>query len=115
MPINYTKKGNTLKDHYYEGNIRKEPLDKEEIIVAGFTGNNDLGFPNTDVFESVKFHDPDVLFFSGDQIYEGVGDYGALINRKNLEKSTIDYLRKWYLFGWAYGDLLKDRPSVCLT
>ncbi len=106
--------GNTLKDYYYEGTIRKEPLDKKEIVVAGFTGNNDLGFPNTDIFESVKFHDPDVLFFSGDQIYEGVGDYGALINRKSIEKSTIDYLRKWYLFGWAYGDLLKDRPSVCL-
>jgi len=106
--------GNTLKDYYYEGIIRKEPLDKEEIIVAGFTGNNDLGFPNKDIFKSIKFHDPDVLFFSGDQIYEGVGDYGALINRKDLEKSTIDYLRKWYLFGWAYGELLKDRPSVCL-
>ena len=106
--------GNILKEHYYEGTIRKEPLKKEEIVVAGFTGNNDLGFPNTDIFESIKFHDPDVLFFSGDQIYEGVGDYGALINQKSLEKSTIDYLRKWYLFGWAYGDLLKDRPSVCL-
>jgi len=106
--------GNTLKEHYYEGTIRNEPLEKKEIVVAGFTGNNDLGFPNTDIFESVKFHDPDMLFFSGDQIYEGVGDYGALINRKDIEKSTIDYLRKWYLFGWAYGDLLKDRPSVCL-
>jgi len=106
--------GNNLKEHYYQGTIRKEPLDKEEIVVAGFTGNNDLGFPNTDIFESIKFHDPDILFFSGDQIYEGVGDYGALINRKDIEKSTIDYLRKWYLFGWAYGDLLKDRPSVCL-
>ena len=107
--------GNKLKDYYYEGTIRKEPMDKEEIVVAGFTGNNDLGFPNKDIFKSIKYHDPDVLFFSGDQIYEGVGDYGALINRKNVEKSTIDYLRKWYLFGWAYGELLKDRPSVCLT
>lgn len=106
--------GNTLKEYYYEGTIRNEPLDKKEIVVAGFTGNNDLGFPNTDIFESVKFHDPDMLFFSGDQIYEGVADYGALINRKNIEKSTIDYLRKWYLFGWAYGELLKDLPSVCL-
>ncbi len=106
--------GNTLKDHYFEGMIRKEPLDKEEIVVAGFTGNNDLGFPNTDIFESVKFHNPDFLFFSGDQIYEGVGDYGALINQKDLEKSTIDYLRKWYLFGWAYGELLKNLPSVAL-
>ncbi|RUA07172.1 MAG: twin-arginine translocation pathway signal protein [Flavobacteriia bacterium] len=107
--------GNTIKDYYFEGSIRKEPLDKEEIVVAGFTGNNDLGFPNTDIFKSVKYQNPDLLFFSGDQIYEGVGDYGALINRKNVEKSTLDYLRKWYLFGWAYGDLLKEIPSVCLT
>ena len=107
--------GNKYKDYFFEGTIRKEPLDKEEIVVAGFTGNNDLGFPNNDIVKSINYHNPDILFFSGDQIYEGVGDYGALINRKDVQKSTLDYLRKWYLFGWAYKDLLKDRPSVCLT
>jgi alkaline phosphatase D len=25
-----------------------------------------------------------------------------------------DYLRKWYLFGWEYRDLLKQIPAVCL-
>ena len=105
-------KGNSLKDYYYEGTIRKEPINKDEVVVAGFTGNNDLGFPNTDIFESVKFHNPDILFFSGDQIYEGVGDYGT--QRKPIEKAAIGYLRKWYLYGWAYGELLRDRPSVAL-
>lgn len=103
---------NKLKEFYFVGTIRKEPLDKEEIVVAGFTGNNDLGFPNTDIVESVKYHNPDLLFFSGDQIYEGVGGYGT--QRTPLDKACIDYLRKWYLYGWAYGDLMRDRPTISI-
>jgi len=105
-------KGNMLKDCYFEGIIRKEPMDQEEVVVAGFTGNNDLGFPNNDIVESVKYHDPDLLFFSGDQIYEGVGGYGA--QRSPPDKAIIDYLRKWYLYGWAYADLMRDRPTIAI-
>ncbi len=105
-------KGNKLKDYYYEGIIRKEPKHKEELVVAAFTGNNDLGFPNNDIVRSVQYHNPDLLFFSGDQIYEGVGGYGA--QRSPFNKSVIDYLRKWYLYGWAYGDLLRNTPSIAI-
>ncbi len=101
-----------MKAFYREGMIRKEPLNKEEIIVAGFTGNNDLGFPNNELVEAVKYHNPDVLFFSGDQIYEGVGGYGTQTN--SIEKISLDYLRKWYLYGWAYGDLMRDRPTIAI-
>jgi len=101
-----------MKTFYREGTIRKEPSDKEEIVVAGFTGNNDLGFPNNELVNAVIYHDPDVLFFSGDQIYEGVGGYGIQTN--TIEKISLDYLRKWYLYGWAYGDLLRDRPAIAI-
>ncbi|MEN8224784.1 MAG: hypothetical protein ABFS05_05430, partial [Bacteroidota bacterium] len=104
--------GNKLKEHYFEGCIRHDPTDKKEIVVAGFTGNNDMGFPNNDIVNSVKYHDPDLLFFSGDQIYEGVGDYGA--QRAPLDKACLDYLRKWYLYGWAYADLMRDRPTIAI-
>lgn len=104
---------NKLKDYYYEGLIRNEPLDKEEIVVAAFTGNNDLGFPNNDIVKNVKYHNPDLLFFSGDQIYEGVGGYG--VQRGPFDKACLDYLRKWYLYGWAYGDLMRDRPTIAIT
>ncbi len=97
---------------YWEGNIRKEPLDQKEIVVAGFTGNNDLGFPNNDITDQIVYHDPDILFFSGDQIYESVGGYGA--QRSPIDKATLDYLRKWYLYGWAYRDLMKDRPTIAI-
>ncbi|MDY8134168.1 alkaline phosphatase D family protein [Aquimarina sp. 2201CG5-10] len=101
------------KEYYWSGVIRKEPLDKEEIVIAGFTGNDHLGFPNTDIFKQIDYHNPDVLFFSGDQLYESNGGYGA--QRAPYEKATLDYLRKWYLYGWAYRDLLKNRPTVSIT
>ena len=103
---------NKLKYYYYEGLIQKEPFDKEDFVIAAFTGNNDLGFPNNDIVESVKYHQPDFLFFSGDQIYEGVGGYDA--QRTPFKESVLDYLRKWYLFGWAYGDLLRQTPSIAI-
>ncbi len=104
---------NEFKDFYREGIISQEPWGKDEIVVAGFTGNNDVGFPNSELSNAVKYHNPDVLFFSGDQIYEGVGGYA--VQTDNLEKMTLDYLRKWYLFGWAYGDLMRNRPTITIT
>jgi alkaline phosphatase D len=100
------------KNFYWKGLIRKEPLNKEEVVVAGFTGNNDLGFPNNDIVEQVKYQNPDLLFFSGDQIYETVGGYGFRREPHNI--ACLDYLRKWYLYGWAYRDLMKDRPTVSI-
>ncbi len=104
--------GDVSRTAVYEGTVRKDPVDKEELVVAGFTGNNDLGFPNTDLFENVKKQEPDILFFSGDQIYERVAGYG--IQTTPLEKATLDYLRKWYLYGWAYGELMKDLPTIAI-
>jgi len=100
------------KDYYWLGTIRRQPLDKETIVVAGFTGNNDTGFPNADVVKHVKTHNPDVLVFTGDQIYERVAGYG--VQRSPLDAACLDYLRKWYIWGWSYADLMRDRPCICL-
>lgn len=99
-------------DHHFRGTIRRDPVDKDTIVVAAFTGNSDYAFPNLDLVRHVKAHDPDVLFFSGDNIYENVGGYGIV--RSPLEAACLDYLRKWYFFGWAYADLLRDRPCVSI-
>lgn len=112
LAYNLLGTGDKTKEYEWRGTIRKEPLDKDEIVVAAFTGNNDLGFPNNDLVKNVKYHNPDFLFFSGDQIYERVGGYGT--QRAPLDKATLDYLRKWYLYGWAYRDILKDRPAVSI-
>ena len=109
----------------YLGTIRAEPLNKEEMVVAAFTGNhnvaspgvdqgnfdweNHLWFPHQDVVDHVKAHDPDFLFFSGDQVYEG-----ASPTRADLDHPYEDYLYKWYLWLWAFRDLTRDIPSVAI-
>jgi phosphodiesterase/alkaline phosphatase D-like protein len=102
-------------DQTWSGTVRRDPVDKEEIVLAGFTGNTDYIFPDSTLVRNVTKQDPDVLFFSGDQLYENVAGYG--IQRTwdmPVETVALDYLRKWYLVGWAWKDLLKDRPSVFL-
>ncbi len=101
-----------MREFYLTGTIRKNPVDKEKFVLAAFTGNNDLGFPNKEVYEAIKKLNPDMLFFSGDQIYERVGGFG--VQRAPLEKAILDYLRKWYLYGWEYGELFRDRPSISI-
>ena len=102
----------TPTDHTWGGTIRKDPADKPTIVVAAFTGNADYAFPNLDLVRHVTAHNPDLLFFSGDNIYENVGGYGC--QRAPLDQAVLDYLRKWYFFGWAYASLLRDRPCISI-
>jgi len=104
--------GGETTEHYWTGTVRREPVDRDTIVVAGFTGNQDTGFPNRETARNVEHHDPDVLVFTGDQIYENVAGYG--IERSPVETATLDYLRKWWLLGWAFGDLMRDRVTVAM-
>ncbi len=101
------------KTFTYEGTIRPDPKDQAKIVVAAFTGNNDLGFPHADIVRNVQHFRPDMLVFTGDQLYERVGEYG--IQRKPLATATLDYLRKWMIYGWEYGELLRNTPSLAMT
>jgi len=100
------------RDHTFEGTVRRDPIEKDPLVVAAFTGNADYGWPNLELVEHVKAQNPDFLFFSGDNIYEQVGGYG--IQRDPVPEATLDYLRKWYMFGWCYVDLMRDRPAVSI-
>jgi alkaline phosphatase D len=107
----YLEEDSSVESFFY-GMIRKEPVNKEELVIGAFTGNNDFGFPNNDITSQLRYQDPDLLFFSGDQIYERVAGFG--VERNPLDIAVLDYLRKWYLYGWAYGGFLKDRPVVSI-
>ncbi|MBP88976.1 MAG: twin-arginine translocation pathway signal [Planctomycetaceae bacterium] len=104
-------KDRSIAEHFWEGTVRKDPIDRD-LVVAGFTGNTDSGFPNVEVARNVAIQNPDVLFFSGDQIYESVGGFGII--RSPVEPAVLNYLRKWYLLGFAFRDLMRDRPTICL-
>ena len=111
--ILYTEKykNGQSKKHYYEGIIRKEPED-EKLEMGALTCQYHYGFPYRPVTDNLKLKDPDILYFSGDQIYEGNGGYNII--REPADKAILNYLGKWYMFGWAFGDLMRNRPTICI-
>ncbi len=94
------------------GVIPHDPLDKPKLTLGALTCQGDYGYPHTPIFENLKTLRPDILFFTGDQIYERNADYG--VQRSPAPAARLDYLRKWYLFGWAWGELTRSIPCVCL-
>jgi hypothetical protein len=105
----HRRSGSSIK-HSYSGCIQKDPVDRP-LNVAGLTCQIHYGFPYTPLVENLGKLNPDLLYFSGDQLYEMNGGYGIV--RFPAEKSVLNYLGKWYMFGWAFGDLMKDRPTIC--
>ncbi len=86
----------------YTGTIRKNPVDKGEIVMAAFTGNSihpahggDIS--REDIIANVKRIDADVLFFAGDQVYDHFKHFAG-----------------WLKFGRDFGEIIKDRPTLCL-
>ena len=113
---------NARETFYFEGTIQKEPTDKNTFVLAAFTGHkiftgvlkwnsNGIWFPHNELVVAVRSHQPDLLFFSGDQIYEG-DLTGA--QREPLEKALLDYLDKWYRWCWAFRDLARAIPCICI-
>jgi hypothetical protein len=82
----------------YEGLIRRNPRDKDEIVVGSLScnSNTDRG-PRADIVANLKAQDPDLLFFAGDQSYDH-------------REHTAAFL----LFGRQFGELTRDRPTVTI-
>ncbi|EAZ80949.2 twin-arginine translocation pathway signal [Algoriphagus machipongonensis] len=101
---------NRNQDFDFYGEIAAEPASTEELKVAVFSCNADHGFPDEEVSIHVKKHQPDMALFLGDQFYEGTGGFGIQTDR--IEKSSLDYLRKWYMFGWSYRNIFRKVPTA---
>ncbi len=97
--------------HFREGIIRKDPIDKP-LVLGGLTCQYHYGFPYRPLVENLTVSDPDLLYFSGDQLYEGNGGYGII--RFPADSAILSYLGKWYMFGWAFGDVMRDRPTISI-
>ncbi|NQV33206.1 MAG: hypothetical protein HQ515_10965 [Phycisphaeraceae bacterium] len=86
----------------YEGLIRRDPVEKAEIVMAAFTGNsinkNHGGdIPRTDIVENIKAVNPDLLFFSGDQVYD-----------------HTHHLSSWLRFGRDFGEIIRNTPTITI-
>jgi len=125
----YEMKGTdgATKEYSWSGKVRRDPVDKNTIVVAAFTGNHNarhpgvdrgkytwtedwLWFPHNEIVDHVRQHKPDLLFFSGDNVYEGASPTGA--DRSGTESSYYDYMYKWYLWCWAFRDLAREVPCI---
>ncbi len=90
------------KNAYYTGRIPKDPVDKDVIVVAAFTGNSIYpghggDIPKTDIVANIKKIKPDLLFFSGDQVYDHNKHYAY-----------------WLKFGRDFGDIIRNTPTITI-
>ncbi|MEZ6100046.1 MAG: alkaline phosphatase D family protein [Pirellulaceae bacterium] len=100
------------KEHVWEGIVRYVDPRRPRMTIGVFSCDHGYAFPLAGTVQQVRRQDPDFVYFAGDQIYEVFGGFG--IQRQPLADAMLDYLRKYYQFGWTWRDVLKDRPSVII-
>ena len=86
------------KEAIFEGTVRKDPKDKEEIVIANMSCNSSrtTGL-RPEIVEHLLFHDPDLLYFAGDQTYR-----------------HTEHTAGWIEFGLQFRDVIRDRPTICI-
>ncbi|MCA9139186.1 MAG: alkaline phosphatase D family protein [Planctomycetales bacterium] len=95
----------------WTGTIKANPSGRP-LKLGALTCQNDYAFPYEPVANNLTKLDPDMLYFSGDQLYENHGGYGII--RRPADRAILNYLRKYYQFGWSFRHAMKDRPTLCL-
>lgn len=95
----------------WTGTIKANP-EGRPLRLGALTCQNDYGFPYAPVAENLVKLDPDMLYFSGDQLYESHGGFGII--RDPAGPAILSYLRKFYQFGWSFREAMKDRPTLCI-
>lgn len=93
------------------GIIRENP-EGRPLRLGALTCQKDYGFPYEPVANNLLKVDPDMLYFSGDQLYEDHGGFGLI--RDPAGPAILNYLRKFYMHGWAFGEAMRNRPTVCI-
>ncbi|MCA9198336.1 MAG: hypothetical protein KDA87_12390 [Planctomycetales bacterium] len=82
----------------FEGLIRKDPIDKETIVVGSLSCNSSrTPGPRPQMLENLMKLDPDLLFFAGDQSYH-----------------HTQHTFGWLEFGVQFRDVLRDRPVITI-
>lgn len=101
----------TLTPDEWTGTILANPVGRP-LRMAAMTCQNDYAFPYEPVARNVAKLKPDLVFFSGDQIYESHGGFGIV--REPAAPAILNYLRKFYQFGLAFRDVMRHAPTLCI-
>ena len=118
----------------YRTVVNKDPKEKAVVSLAGFTGMGVMGqiasaknpapepgqvavgkwtpanvwMPFEDAVRAVRdHHDVDILFFMGDQVYEG-----KPTPPERTRMPFEDYLYKWLLWHWSFRELTNHLPAA---
>jgi hypothetical protein len=120
----YRASGEADAEASFLGSITPDPGDAEPLRLAATNclhqnahalgsaatdWTRQVWFPHRDLVDRVRHARPHLLFFAGDQIYEGRSPTFA--DRNHLR---LDYLYKWYLWCWTWRDLLRHTPAVVI-
>jgi hypothetical protein len=101
----------TVTPDEWTGTIQANPVGRP-LRMAAMTCQNDYAFPYEPLARNVANLKPDLVFFSGDQIYESHGGFGII--REPAGPAILNYLRKFYQFGWAFREVMRNSPTLCL-
>lgn len=86
------------EDALFEGLIRGDPVDQEEIVVANMSCNSSRTTGRRpEIIDNLKAQNPDLLFFAGDQTYR-----------------HTEHTAGWIEFGLQFRELIRDRPTICI-
>ena len=82
----------------FEGMIRKDPVDKDQIKLAALScnSNKDRG-DRANYIRNINHHDPDLLFFAGDQSYD-----------------HKEHTAAWLKWGMQFRDIFRERPCITI-
>ena len=88
---------------FYEGIIRKNPIHKDTFTLAALTCNSVYpqhggDISRDDIVSNLTKLQPDLIFFSGDQVYDHSQHYIY-----------------WLKFGTDFKELLRNTPTICIT
>ncbi len=82
----------------FEGLIRRDPIEKEVIIVGNLSCNSSrTAGPRPQIIDNLKAQNPDLLFFAGDQSYH-----------------HTQHTAGWLEFGLQFRDVFRDRPMIAI-
>ena len=82
----------------FEGLVRRDPTDKETIVVANMSCNSSRTTgARPEILDNLLRQDPDLLFFAGDQTYR-----------------HTEHTAGWIEFGLQFREVMKDRPTICI-
>tara|TARA_B100001996_G_scaffold94383_1_gene70616 strand:+ start:438 stop:2075 length:1638 start_codon:yes stop_codon:yes gene_type:complete len=83
---------------FFEGLIRKDPIDKNEIILAAFSCNSNKDRGDREYYiNNINHINPDILFFAGDQSYD-----------------HKEHTAAWLKFGMQFREIFRERPCITI-